>query len=163
MHWNTLLKKHFQLVSDFIFLSPSFCFTLCFCSCESTKDKLSLYHIWTFASRFAGVFRKSFYSLTTIGKLRAVCRGISRKFYKKIAEKFSRQQHIKRKFDYIKLPSTLFIFNCFLFFVVINSVDSAGWNSTLRRYINLLFEPDIRLNKAETICISSIFHSRRYL
>ena len=76
-------KKLFQLVSDFISLPPSFCFTLRFCSYESTKDKLSLYLIWTFASRFVGVFRKSFYSHTIIGKLRAVCRGISRKFYKK--------------------------------------------------------------------------------
>ena len=55
-------KKHFQLVSDFIFLPSSFCFTFSFCSYESTKDKLSLYHIWTFASRFAGVFCKSFLS-----------------------------------------------------------------------------------------------------
>ena len=83
IHWKTLLKIHFQLVSDFIFLPPSFCFTLRFCSYESTKDKLSLYLIWTFASRFAGVLRKSFYSLTIIGNLQAVCWGISRKFYKK--------------------------------------------------------------------------------
>ena len=55
----SILKKHFQLVSDFIFLPPSFCFTLRFCSYESTKDKLSLYHIWTFASRFAGCFAKN--------------------------------------------------------------------------------------------------------
>ena len=59
-HWKTLLKIHFQLVSDFIFLPPSFCFTLRFCSCESTKDKLSLYHIWTLVRRFVEVFRKSF-------------------------------------------------------------------------------------------------------
>lgn len=56
----SILKKYFQLVSDFIFLPPSFCFTLRFCSYESTKDKLSLYLIWTLVSRFAGVFRKSF-------------------------------------------------------------------------------------------------------
>ena len=53
-------KKLFQLVSDFISLPPSFCFTLRFCSYESTKDKLSLYLIWTFASRFVRMFRKSF-------------------------------------------------------------------------------------------------------
>lgn len=79
------LKKHFQLVSDFIFLPPSFCFTIRFCSYESTKDKLSLYLIWTLASRFVGVFRKSFLPLTIIGKLQAVCWGISRKFYKKFS------------------------------------------------------------------------------
>ena len=107
----TLLKIYFQLVSDFIFLPSSFCFTFSFCSYESTKDKLSLYHIWTFASRFAGVFRKSFYSLTTIGKLRAVCRGISRKFYKKIAEKFSRQPHIKRKPDINQTSFLLMIYS----------------------------------------------------
>ena len=56
----SILKKYFQLVSDFIFLPPSFCFTLRFCSYESTKDKLSLYHIWTLVSRFVGVFRKNF-------------------------------------------------------------------------------------------------------
>lgn len=60
MHWKTLLKKHFQLVFDFIFLPPSFYFLLRFCSYESTKDKLSLYPIWTLVSRFAGVFCKSF-------------------------------------------------------------------------------------------------------
>ena len=81
----SILKKYFQLVSDFIFLPPSFCFTLRFCSYESTKDKLSLYHIWTLVSRFVGVFRKNFLPLTIIGKLRAVCWGISRKFYKKIS------------------------------------------------------------------------------
>ena len=56
----SILKKYFQLVSDFIFLPTSFCFTLRFCSYESTKDKLSLYHIWTLVSRFVGVFRKNF-------------------------------------------------------------------------------------------------------
>ena len=53
----SILKKYFQLVSDFIFLPPSFYFFLRFCSYESTKDKLSLYHIWTLVRRFAGVFR----------------------------------------------------------------------------------------------------------
>ena len=78
----SILKKYFQLVSDLIFLPPSFYFFLRFCSYESTKDKLSLYLIWTFVSRFAGVFCKNFFSHTIIGKLRAVCWGISRKFYK---------------------------------------------------------------------------------
>ena len=112
-------KNHFQLVSDFIFLPPSFYFFLRFCSYESTEDKLSLYLIWTFASRFAGVFRKSFYSLTIIGKLRAVCRGISRKFYKKIAENFSRQPHIKRKSDIIQTSFSVFIK---LFFIVLKAL-----------------------------------------
>ena len=52
-------KNHFQLVSDFIFLPPSFCFTLRFCSYESTKDKLSLYLIWNIRIRLE-VFCKSF-------------------------------------------------------------------------------------------------------
>ena len=56
----SILKKYFQLVSDFIFLPPSFYFLLRFCSYESTKDKLSLYHKWTFASPFVGMFCKSF-------------------------------------------------------------------------------------------------------
>ena len=56
----SILKKYFQLVSDLIFLPPSFYFFLRFCSYESTKDKLSLYLIWTFVNRFAGVFRKNF-------------------------------------------------------------------------------------------------------
>ena len=46
-----------------------------------------------------GCFAKVFYPLTIIGKLRAVCWGISQKFYKKIAENFSRQPHTKRKSD----------------------------------------------------------------
>ena len=115
IHWKTLLKKYFQLVSDFIFLPPSFCFTFSFCSYESTKDKLSLYHIWTLVSPFAGVFCKSFFSLTIIGKFRAVCRGISRKFYKKIAEKFSRQPHAKRKSDITQTSFFAFIFNFFAY------------------------------------------------
>ena len=60
IHWKTLLKIHFQLVSNFIFLPPSFYFFLRLCSYESTEDKLSLYHIWTLVRRFAGVFCKSF-------------------------------------------------------------------------------------------------------
>ena len=60
IQWKTLLKIHFQLVSNFIFLPPSFYFFLRFCSYESTKDKLFLYHIWTLVRRFVGVFRKSF-------------------------------------------------------------------------------------------------------
>ena len=60
IHWKTLLKIHFQLVSNFIFLPPSFSFLRHFCSYESTKDKLFLYHIWTLVRRFAGVFCKSF-------------------------------------------------------------------------------------------------------
>ena len=56
----SILKKYFQLVSDFIFLPPSFCFTFSFCPYESTKDKLFLYHIWTLVRRFVGVFCKSF-------------------------------------------------------------------------------------------------------
>ena len=99
LHWKILLKKHFQLVSDFIFLPPSFCFTFSFCSYESPKDKLSLYLYWKVSISLRGCFAKVFYPLTIIGKLRAVCWGISRKFYKKIAEKFSRQPHIKRKSD----------------------------------------------------------------
>ena len=56
----SILKKYFQLVSDFIFLPPSFYFAHRFCSYESTKDKLSLYLVWTLVKRFAGVFCKSF-------------------------------------------------------------------------------------------------------
>ena len=60
IHRKTLLKIQFQLVSNFIFLPPSFSFLRHFCSYESTKDKLFLYHIWTLVRRFVGVFRKSF-------------------------------------------------------------------------------------------------------
>ena len=88
IHRKTLLKIQFQLVSNFIFLPPSFSFLRHFCSYESTKDKLFLYHIWTLVRRFVGVFRKSFYPLTIIGKLQAVCWGISREFYKKNCREF---------------------------------------------------------------------------
>ena len=52
---------------------------------------------------------------TIIGKLRAVCWGVSRKFYKKIAEKFSRQPHIKRKSD-ITQTSFFDYYICLQFF-----------------------------------------------
>lgn len=55
------LKNTFSTCIRLHFLPPSFCFTIRFCSYESTKDKLSLYHIWTLVRRFAGVFCKSFY------------------------------------------------------------------------------------------------------
>ena len=76
------LKNTFSTCIRLHFLPPSFCFTIRFCSYESTKDKLSLYHIWTLVRLFAGVFRKSFLPLTIIGKSQAVCWGFSRKFYK---------------------------------------------------------------------------------
>ena len=66
-----------------------------------------------------GCFAKVFYPLTIIGKLRAVCWGISRKFYKKIAENFSRQPHIKRKSDIIQTSFSVFIK---LFFIVLKAL-----------------------------------------
>ena len=75
-------KKHFQLVSVFIYLPPSFYFFAVFVLMSPQKDNyLSLLILESF-SLFAGVFRKSFLPLTIIGKLQAVCWGISRKFYK---------------------------------------------------------------------------------
>ena len=50
--FSTCVRLHFS--ASFIF------FTLSFCSYESTKEKLFLYHIWTLVRRFVGVFRKSF-------------------------------------------------------------------------------------------------------
>ena len=82
----SILKKYFQLVSDFIFLPPSFCFTLRFCSYESTKDKLSLYHIWTLVSRFVGVFRKNFlpphYNWKVVSRLSGYFTKILQKFFR---------------------------------------------------------------------------------
>ena len=104
------LEKNFQLVSDFIFLHPSFYFFSPFLFLRVHERQIISLLILESFNLFAGVFRKSFYSHTIIGKLRAVCRGILRKFRKKIAEKFSRQPHAKRKSDYIKLHFTLFIF-----------------------------------------------------
>ena len=109
IHWKTLLKKHFQLVSDFIFLPPSFYFFAVFILASSQKDKSSPYLYWKVLISLRGCFAKIFYPLTIIGKLRAVCWGISRKFYKKIAEKFSRQPHIKRKSDIIQTSFSVFI------------------------------------------------------
>ena len=54
------LEKFFNLYTTSFFMPSSFWFTLRFCSYESTKDKLFLYHIWTLVRRFAGVFCKSF-------------------------------------------------------------------------------------------------------
>ena len=85
MYRKALLKKHFQLVSDFIFLPPSFYFFAVFILASSQKDKLSPYLYWKVLISLRGCFAKIFYPLTIIGKLRAVCWGISRKFYKKIS------------------------------------------------------------------------------
>ena len=83
IHWKTLLKIHFQLVSDFIFLPPSFYFFAVFILASSQKDKLSPYLYWKVLISLRGCFAKIFYPLTIIGKLQAVCWGVSRKFYKK--------------------------------------------------------------------------------
>ena len=115
IHWKTLLKIHFQLVSNFIFLPPSFCFTFSFCSYESTKDKLSLYLYWKVSISLRGCFAKVFYPLTIIGKLRAVCRGISRKFlyffFRNIENLIPPQNRNKKADDC--LPSTINNFICF--------------------------------------------------
>ena len=58
---------------------------------------------------FCGGVLQKFLPLTIIGKLQAVCRGVSRKFYKKIAEKFSRQPQIKRKSDIAQTSFSIFI------------------------------------------------------
>lgn len=115
MHWKTLLKNHFQLVSDFIFLPPSFYFTFSFCSYESTKDKLSLYLYWKVSISLRGCFAKVFYPLTIIGKLRAVCWAISRKFlyffFRNIENLIPPQNRNKKADDC--LPSTINNFICF--------------------------------------------------
>ena len=80
-------KSHFQLVSDFIFCLLHFVLLSVFLLRVHERQIISLLILESF-NLFAGVFRKSFYSHTIIGKLRVVCWGISRKFYKKIAENF---------------------------------------------------------------------------
>ena len=96
----TLLKIYFQLVSDFIFLPSSFCFTFSFCSYESTKDKLSLYHIWTFASRFAGVFCKSFLSPHYNWKVTSRLLGCSTKILQKNCREFFPTTAYKKEVRY---------------------------------------------------------------
>lgn len=56
---NTLEKTIFNLYPTSFFCLLHFVFFSVYVL-ESTKDKLSLYHIWTLVSRFAGVFCKSF-------------------------------------------------------------------------------------------------------
>lgn len=58
---------------------------------------------------FCGGVSQKFYPLTIIGKLQAACRRTSRKFYKKIAEIFSRQPQIKRKSDITQTSFYVFI------------------------------------------------------
>ena len=55
-----------------------------------------------------GCFAKVFYSLTIIGKFRAVCRGISRKFYKKIAENFFSTIAYKKEVLLLRLPHNIY-------------------------------------------------------
>ena len=77
-----ILKKHFQLLSDFIFLPPSFYFFAVFVLISPQKDKSSPYLYWKVSISLRGISQK-FLPLTIIGKLQAVCRGVSQKFYKK--------------------------------------------------------------------------------
>ena len=88
MYWKAFLKNHFQLVSNFIYLPPSFYFFAIFVLMSPQKDKSSPYLYWKVSISLRGCFAKNFYPFTIIGKLRTVCRGISQKFYKKIAENF---------------------------------------------------------------------------
>ena len=100
----TCIRLHFSV--SFILFSSPFVFLR-----VHERQIISLSYMDISKPFCGGIFVKVFTPpLTIIGKFRAVCRGISRKFYKKIAEKFSRQPHAKRKSDYIKLPFTLFIF-----------------------------------------------------
>ena len=111
----TLLKIYFQLVSDFIFLPSSFCFTFSFCSYESTKDKLSLYHIWTLVRRFAGVFCKSFlphhYNWKVTSRLSRYFTKFLYFFFRNIENLIPPQNRNKKADDC--LPSTINNFICF--------------------------------------------------
>ena len=77
---------HFVLLSVFVLTSP-----------RKTNYLSIIYgHL---QAVLRGCFAKNFYPLTIIGKLRAVCRGISRKFYKKFF--LLNQGHANRKVDRI--------------------------------------------------------------
>ena len=116
IHWKTLLKKHFQLVSDFISLPPSFCFTLRFCSYESTKDKLSLYHIWTLVRRFVGVFRKKFLPLHYNWKVTSRLLGYFTKILQKNCREFFSTTAYKKEVRYNSNFLLLFWLFCQIIF-----------------------------------------------
>ena len=113
LHWKILLKKTFSTcirlhfsASFILFYSPFLFLRV------HERQIISLPYMDV--SRFAGVFYKNFYSLTIIGKLRAVCWGISQKFYKKIAENFFSTTAYKKEVRLLKLPFS------FLFLIVFN-------------------------------------------
>ena len=72
--------------------------TDCLAGCFAIISLIPLLILESF-NLFAGVFRKNFYPFTIIGKLQAVCWGISRKFYKKFF--LLNQGHANRKVDRI--------------------------------------------------------------
>ena len=94
---NRTAMKKFAVNKIFEF----FCKKVPFPKEEDTPTYIIIYFHKSSCS-FRQNIAKVFYPLTIIGKLQAVCWGISQKFYKKIAENFSRQQHIKRKSDIIQ-------------------------------------------------------------
>ena len=77
--FSTCIQLHFS-ASFILFFSPFLFLQV------HERQIISLLILESF-NLFAGVFCKNFYSLIIIGKLRDVCWGISRKFYKKIAGK----------------------------------------------------------------------------
>ena len=114
--WKTI----FNLYPTSFFWLLHFIFLLFFVLMSPQKDNyLSLLILESF-NLFAGVFRKSFLPLTIIGKLQAVCRGISRKFYKKF---LLNQGHENRKVDGIIKN---FIFSPITFSVKIIPLYSQG-------------------------------------
>ena len=77
--FSTCIRLHFS-ASFILFFSPFLFLRV------HERQIISLLILESF-NLFAGVFCKNFYSIIIIGKLRDVCWGISRKFYKKIAGK----------------------------------------------------------------------------
>lgn len=82
------------------------------------RQIISLSYIGKFYSLCGGVSQK-FLLPHYNWKVTSRLSGISRKFYKKIAEKFSRQPHIKRKSDIIQTSFSVFIK---LFFIVLKAL-----------------------------------------
>lgn len=74
------LEKTFSTCIRFHFSASFFLFYSTFLLLRIHERQIISLLILESFNLFAGVFRKNFYSHTIIGKLRAVCRGISQKF-----------------------------------------------------------------------------------
>ena len=92
--------KNFQRVSDFIFYAFFILFYSPFLFLRVHERQIISLSYMDISKTFCGGILQKFLPLTIIRKLQAVCRGISLKFYKKIAENFFPTTAYKKEVRY---------------------------------------------------------------